>query len=515
VSRSLIWNFHSARCSLVQSCLGELIAAFDGPAGGPSAWLSRIMSHSAGRAANGPAGSSEPGLSAGHPAMQAAGQVLDQIDGGVISDAGSARAAYAIHRASLVTAHADLAGLRHQCLDLLAQYLLAWRLDDENHLDEIKSEFKDSNCDPGWLTAVAAWLAYYWNGKPPYYLPPTPETGPFTLPPASGPDGLLRVGIIADWGTGEPEAIAVLDQLMRQKPDLILHLGDIYYSGTHDECYANFLAPINAARAQHERPIPVYTIPGNHDYYSGGAAFYSLLSQLNRGIAQASVQEHSFFCLQDDHWQLECMDTGYNDHDLMLEADDITRLQAVEAAWHQQQLAQAGSRQVILVSHHQLFSAFSPIGRSGASYQNPYLTQNLADWRASGRPSIALWLWGHEHLLEVYAVPAGDGAGLPVVGRCVGYGAFPVFQSAGSYTPSPSSPIPLERAPSFPNGFIQTSEDSLVYRNGFAVLALGSAGGTAAYYEVDFSGSAASASTRLVWSESLPQEAPAAPRARQ
>jgi predicted phosphodiesterase len=313
------------------------------------------------------------------------------------------------------------------------------------------------------------------------------------------------VGILADWGTGEPEAIAVLDQLMRQDPDLIVHLGDIYYAGTHDECLANFLAPVNRARQQYQRSIPVYTIPGNHDYYSGGTAFYDMLPQLNPGIPSAAAQTHSFFCLRNESWQLQCMDTGYNDHDLMRLADDITRLQDAEAAWHQEQLAQAGTRRVILLSHHQLFSAFATIGPGNAGYQNPYLSKNLSDWRSAGAPGIVAWLWGHEHLLEVYAVPDGDGGGLPVLGRCVGYGAFPVFNNAGSYTPSPSSPIALEPVPAFPNGFVQTSNDDEVYRNGYVMLTLGAGSGTAAYFEVDYSGSTASAASRLIWSEALPE----------
>jgi 3',5'-cyclic AMP phosphodiesterase CpdA len=504
VARPIIWNFHNARCSLAQSCLRELIARSVAPAGGASAWLAHLQSGINELAGTVPAGAPSAGLFPWHPAMQAAGMVLDQIHSGALADAGFARTAYQSHRATLPEARSAPGGLPAACLDLLAQHLIAWVLDDENRRNEIKSEFIDSNCDPGWLTAVAAWIAYYWNGKPPQYVPPAPGMVPFPLPPPSAPDGLLRVGIIADWGTGEPEAIAVLDQLMRQNPDLILHLGDIYYAGTHDECYANFLAPARAARQQHQRMIPVYTIPGNHDYYGGGTAFYAMLSQLNLGIPHASVQEHSFFCLQNDHWQLQCMDTGYNDHDLLRRADDVTSLQDVEAAWHQEQLKQAGARRVILVSHHQLYSAFTTIGRSGTSYQNPYLTRNLEAWRSAGATGIVGWLWGHEHLLQVYAVPAGSGAPLPVLGRCVGYGAFPVFENAGSDRPSPRSPIPLEPAPKFPNGYVQTGRDDQVYRNGFVVLTLGTASGTAAYFEVIYPGSTTTATSQLVWSEALP-----------
>ena len=152
--------------------------------------------------------------------------------------------------------------------------------------------------------------------------------------------------------------------------------------------------------------------PAIHDYYSGGRAFpHAILPQLNLGIPHASIQEHSFFCLRNEHWQLECMDTGYFDHDLLKVGDDITHLQEeIEAAWHQQQLGQAGARQVVLMSHHQLFSAFTAIGRSGTSFQNPFLTKNLQDWRAASCRCCQhrrLAVEGTEHLLaEAYAAPA-------------------------------------------------------------------------------------------------------------
>lgn len=248
----------------------------------------------------------------------------------------------------------------------------------------------------------------------------------------------------------------------------------------------------------------MYTIPGNHDYYSGGQGFYNMIPLLNQGIPNASIQEYSFFCLRNDRWQLECMDTGYNDHNLKLVPDDITHLEPVEAAWHQHQLLVAGPRNIILMSHHQLFSAFATIGPGQASYQNPFLTQNLNDWRAAGASNIVAWLWGHEHLLEVYAPPASDGTGLPVLGRCVGNGAFPVFNNQGDYTRQPQSTIALQAAPSFPNGYVQTADDGLVYASGYAILTLGADTGRADYYQVHFPGTISDATSQLIWSDKLP-----------
>ena len=482
-------NFHNARLSVAQSCIRE---------------------HVAKRAPNAPAS----GLFAAHPMMQAAGAVLERVDRGEIGDAGTAIAAYRARRAAQAAQGMAVAmseGLVEDCADLIAAYAIAWALNDEDRMSQIRSEWKDSPCDvEGWLSAVEDWLAYYWDGKEPHYVPPAaggPQ--PFALPPAASPDGTLRVGILGDWGTGETEAFAVLDQLMRQAPDVILHVGDVYYAGTEDEQNSNFLTPVADARAAYGREVPVYTLPGNHDYYSGGAPFYGMLARLNQGVPNASVQANSFFCLRNDAWQLQGMDTGYYDSDLLLVAEDDTHLRDDEAAWHQEQLAGAGGRRVILLSHHQLFSAFEQIG---GAWQNPALTQNLAAWRAvTPAPGIAAWLWGHEHVLEVYQVPGPLPDSLPVVGRCVGNGAFPVFTDSAGYTPGTTS-IPLQPATSspdgsipFPQGFVQSQADDLVWASGYTVLELAADGtGTASYYQVQFSGDVSAATSQLLWTESIP-----------
>ena len=45
-------------------------------------------------------------------------------------------------------------------------------------------------------------------------------------------DKRLVIGVIADWGTGMEDASWLLGRLMTQNVDVIVHLGDIFYSGT-------------------------------------------------------------------------------------------------------------------------------------------------------------------------------------------------------------------------------------------------------------------------------------------
>lgn len=487
--RVRIPNFHDARLSVAQSCIRELVAK---------------------RTPDAPAS----GLFANHPMMQAAGAVLERVDRGEIGDAGAAVADYRARRAAQAAEGMSMAapeGGAADCADLLGEYIIAWASGNTEWIERIRSEWIDSPCNAtGWLEAVEAWVDYYWDGAAPRYVAPT-ATGPrpFALPPASDASGTLRVGVLGDWGTGEPEAIAVLDQLMQRKPDVIIHVGDVYYAGTEDEQNSNFLIPIANARRKHGRNVPVYALPGNHDYYSGGAGFYGMLARLNQGVPNASVQANSFFCLRNAAWQLQGMDTGYNDSDLLHVADDDTHLRDDEAAWHRAQLATAGGRRVILFSHHQLFSAFEQIG---GRWHNPRLMANLADWRraSSPPPRIAAWLWGHEHVLQVYEVPGS----LPVLGRCVGNGAFPVFTDSGGYTPGTTS-IPLQpatRSPGgipFPQGFVQSQPDDRVWASGYTVLDLGTDGSAKLlYYQVQVADDG-SAASQLLWTENLVPSSPA------
>lgn len=480
-----IYNFHDARLSLVQSCIREVIC-------------------------KGIQGGTGPGLWADHPVLGAASVVLDGIDKGKIADAPSATLAYDVARAAQAIGTSGTVGPADDCLHLLGKYLVAWALHDQTVMDEIRDEFVDSQCDIGWLTALTAWLAYYWDDKAPQYHPPQDGgPAPFDLPaPASG--DVLRVGIIGDWGTGQSDAIDVLNQVMAQKPDVILHVGDIYYAGTPDECCSNFLDLINDARGATARPlqIPVFTLPGNHDYYSGGEGFYGMIPRLNAGINGGQwVQNNSFFCLRNDSWQLQGMDTGYNDHDLPEVGDDTTSLRDDEAAWHDAQVASAGGRRVILLSHHQLFSAFAAIGASHqdptnpSHFINPSLLANLTAWQAKAQ--IVAWLWGHEHLLEVYAAPGADGSGPQVLGRCVGYGAFPIFNNEGAYTPKQGGAA-LADAPSFPNGYVQTGDDGMIYDHGYALMELGTDTATITYYQVTYPTSPTDPVSQALWTDTIP-----------
>ena len=102
--------------------------------------------------------------------------------------------------------------------------------------DKLANDLKFSTCDPLWAESVTTYLAWRaFGSKIPYVAYSSMSDFVFDLPKPAGGDGRLVAGIIGDWGTGMPEVGWLLNRLMAQNPDLLIHLGDIYYVGTVSE----------------------------------------------------------------------------------------------------------------------------------------------------------------------------------------------------------------------------------------------------------------------------------------
>jgi len=88
-------------------------------------------------------------------------------------------------------------------------------------------------------------------------------------------------------------------------------------------------------------------------------------------------------------------------------------------------VAKAGSREVVLFSHHQPFSQLDK--------QGPKLVAKIEPILKSGR--IHTWFWGHEHRCVIYNAHPDWG----VKGRCVGHGGFPGFRDTFAGSPGGNS----------------------------------------------------------------------------
>jgi len=205
-----------------------------------------------------------------------------------------------------------------------------------------------------------------------------------------------RVALTADWGTGLYGAPLIAGEIRKRAPfDLLLHLGDIYYSGTPEEVQERFLAPWPKDAGAVSR-----TLNSNHEMYSGGHGYFEV-------ALPAFGQSSSYFAFQNHDWLLVGLDTAYVDHDM--DTEQVAWLNVVISRARE---ANGGvSKKLVLFSHQQPFSRLSS--------QGPKLQQalrHLLDARA-----ITAWYWGHEHQCVVYDAHPAFG----LLGRCLGNGGIP------------------------------------------------------------------------------------------
>jgi len=348
------------------------------------------------------------------------------------------------------------------CAKAAAQFLWAEIEGNEQASQFYQGELRKSVCDAvGWAECLTTYLGYKALLEDPVYRPNQNVVRDL--------GAKSRIAIIGDWGVGDNVATNVLEQVAALKPDFLLHLGDVYYAGTQSEAKANFLVICRSVLGN----IPIYTLCGNHDMYSGGKGYYWLLDQIG--------QKSSYFCLQNDDWIFLAMDTGFHDNNPFTVSTNMTTLVSQdgwsEASWHLNQIANAGNRKLVLLSHHQLFSPFASVGSVDptAYAYNP----NLFKIFAPILPKVEWWFWGHEHTLGIYPPYMGLKRG-----RCVGASAVPVFQDQQQYATAPDlKTLDGAAMPTWdPDGVLSASQN--MYNNCFAMMTLNGASAAVEYYEV-------------------------------
>ncbi|HJZ74326.1 MAG TPA: metallophosphoesterase [Vicinamibacterales bacterium] len=217
------------------------------------------------------------------------------------------------------------------------------------------------------------------------------------LPPPSTPEPIpdnAKIAMFSDWGTGLYGAPVITDSIQNKlrECDVILHLGDTYYSGTDGEVHDRLVGGWPKRTGVLNRALN-----GNHEMYSGGQGYFTALGSFFH-------QSSSCVALQNTNWLILGLDTSYDDFDIA----------PAQVAWINAMIKAAGTRKVILCSHHQPFSALDE--------QGPKLQAALGPLLEAGR--IEAWFWGHEHRLVVYEPHPVWG----VKGRCIGHGGFPSFR---------------------------------------------------------------------------------------
>ncbi len=259
----------------------------------------------------------------------------------------------------------------------LAEHGTALGADVEETADGYEAKF--DTLDPGWIWSLRTWTLQC-------------ERHPFidAAPGAQAIADGYRIAVLSDWGTGLYGAPTCAKSIEKSACDLVLHLGDVYYSGTPAEVDKRFLDiwPRHATAASR-------ALNGNHEMYSGGGAYFKRILK-NARFSQPA----SYFALHNEHWLLVGLDTAYDEHDL----------HGGQVAWLNALAAQFPRHRILLFSHHQPFSTYES--------QGFLLTQKLAPLLKDRR--IAAWYWGHEHSCLRYDLHAN----WQMYGRCVGHSGF-------------------------------------------------------------------------------------------
>ncbi|MBY3323817.1 metallophosphoesterase [Rhizobium laguerreae] len=384
---------------------------------------------------------------------------------------------------AMTTRDLSKSGVAKFCAELALRYIKALAVDNRAALDEIESEYVGSTCDSAWVSTLKEYTAYFGITGNRAHIPyvRASQVGPKIIP--MKPDA--KVALVADWGTGAQPALNVLSAIAARKPDVMIHLGDIYYSGTPKECQDNFVEPVQRILRK-DTDVPVYTLSGNHDMYCGGLGYYSLVRTLNPPPLD---QQASFFCLRstDEKWQFLAMDTGLHDHSPYGVTNAVTYLEDDELAWHVDRMAEFKGR-TILLSHHQLFSAFSGIGQPDTGKRNPVNPQLLKAFDAlRAKGDISAWYWGHEHSLSIYQKYVDLERG-----RCIGHGAIPVPTADDIYGPLDG----LDNAPAVVDR-TRLGVGGGVWNHGYATLSLTGTRCEENFYELAPSGE------RSIWSSTF------------
>lgn len=325
---------------------------------------------------------------------------------------------------------------------------------------ELKAQTDFGNRDPRYLEAVAKYVQYFklMRQPIPYVAPSHPDDG--VEPLADN----CKIALVGDWGTGQQPAKTVLQRIAQHNPDVVVHLGDIYYSGTKFEADNYFLKIFqevfpNTHLGRGSKPR-VLTMAGNHDMYAGGSGYYWLLRQIE--------QPASYFCLQNAYWRFVGVDTGFNDHDPFTVNSVATRIQDKELDWLKAQVDSAGEAKIVLLSHHPLFSAFDDIDKQAINVQLLTQVRELL-------PRITAWYWAHEHNQVIYKERFSiNGETMKVAARLIGHGAFPIAIDELSAPKHPQIPF-------YSN--VVLGNDGTCFNHGYALITLEGPNCTADYYE--------------------------------
>lgn len=328
---------------------------------------------------------------------------------------------------------------------------------------------KYEQLDTGWLEAPFNEALTDAFGKAPFG-----QKRPYVGPLQGKDPGNIRVAILGDWGTGTSVAAsqAVFRQALEQNPDYLIHLGDVYYTGSpntkwppyagEDKEYENFINLWSAC----PKSVISFTLNSNHEMYCGAHGYFE-----NALTAPPFRTQNgkSYFLLENDHWQIFGLDSAYDSPYVLYMKGALNDEQT-----HFVQSHVHPHKRVIVFTHH------TGLVNDGTQYESLW---NDVKTALNGN-SPHYWYWGHIHNGIVYSnrTPAGSATRA----RCVGHSAFP-FGLAWGLTKPRSKPTPIDYIETVEFFAHESAGDDHPGRmkNGFALIELKGSSINETFYDED------------------------------
>ncbi len=326
--------------------------------------------------------------------------------------------------------------------------------------------------DKGWALAAAFYVYYY-------YAKDTKAT--FGTNPATvniNNQTTLTIAVMGDWGTGSWQdgqyvspSVAVGKAISSLKPNITLHLGDVYYSGLWPEEQMHLLQTFPAGSQYN------FTLNSNHEMYDGGNGYFG--TALTNGLF-AVQNKTSYFVINFADWVLVALDSAYYDDSffVMQGALDPGQQSFVQG------LNIGTDKKVIVFTHH------TALATDGSAINNASDMSNLfADvYFALNERYPDFWYYGHTHNGIVYndnSVTKNYKTAFnrhPKI-RCIGHGAIPFGNGYDLYDSSgkPIAAVDYYAHTPLPKPDVQQQKRVL---NGFAMLTLQKGTLTEDVYEV-------------------------------
>lgn len=335
-----------------------------------------------------------------------------------------------------------------------------------------------------WIESLVYYLYFKWNKK----AKATFGTSPITTNIKD--QNTLTIAVMGDWGTGpyndngfkSPSALvgsAIKNLPLKDKPDITLHLGDVYYAGLGNEEMNKLLKHFPKSK------LANFTLNSNHEMYDGANGYFNVA--LDNLLFIKHQNKTSYFAITFGNWVIIGLDTAYYDSSSMYmdgalyDADQIKFIKDLNIN---------KTQKIILMTHHTGFTAdgknLTKPTFDGTNIKKPLFTQII---NALGR-APDYWYYGHIHNGIVYnnlskageyKCPSGESPQL----RCVGHGAIPFGKGTGLHQGGQNIPgITYFAQTPMPNSSTPSQLLDLRVLNGFALITLTPAGISEQFYEV-------------------------------